>query len=141
MDKGKRIWVFNGRVYKSEETIENAIVGKNHSSGDKVLVYYLSETHEVIDFEKALKAEKESLERDLKIRSITGDISKGELYQIELKSNISNLKNKLSSLNSNLEILKKDGNVFVRYLKNNKRLFLDLCNDVEYYKLLLKVYF
>jgi hypothetical protein len=139
MGKGKKIWVFNGRVYKSEKSIKSVIECRNNSSA-KVLVYELSETHEFLDFKKSLKAEKESLERDIKIRSITGDLSNEELSKFNLNTNICNFKEKLLTLNSNLEILKKNGNDFVRYLKNNKRTFLDLCNDVEYYKLLLKVY-
>jgi len=140
-----KIWDVNGSFYTTEKGFINAIeqyLKHDYYLNLKYHIYELSETLTVADF----KRQKEADERDKGIRSVLGELTKEEKLEIELKAKFENFIQVMDSLginNSNYKLIKSNTDNpkrLVNFIKEYKKHFLSLSNNVEYYKALLDIH-
>lgn len=151
MDK---IWILkrnrqtkNYRVFKTETELLKAI---SPGSNQEVLEYELTSGFKAADFFK-------ERERDIQLRSVLGELEKSEEIVIDLINAYIKLapegkvwkiyykgNEETSTKKEYIKKLKKyqsDKKEIARMLVNNKRYFIkDVSNEVEWYKVLLKVH-
>jgi hypothetical protein len=142
MEKMK-IWEIDGAFYTTEKGFKKAIEGYLEYHSDlEYRIFELSETFTIGDY----KRQKESNDRDKVIRSVLGELTKEEKKEIELKAKFENfikVMDRLGINDSNYEFIK--GNThkpkfLLKFIKDNKKHFLSLSDNTEYYKALLNIH-
>jgi hypothetical protein len=140
-----KIWEFDGNFYTTEKGFKQAVdhyLKYTHSDNMKYRIFKISKTLTIADY----KRQKEVDERDKVIRYVLGDLTKEEKLEIELKAKFENFIKVMDSLGIDdfyYMFIKSNTHkpkALLKFIKDNKKHFLSLSNNIEYYKALLNIH-